>query len=918
MSGNNMPSSNIIVISKDVYDEVIRLEKEKRKKQILSMPQSSLEKRHVENAKIYPSRGDMLELLPKSSVCAELGVNEGGFSRQILDSVLPKKLHLIDSWDSERYKNAYNTVLNAFDKELQSEKIEINRGYSTEVLKVFPDRYFDWVYIDTTHSYEQTKAELEICRVKVREGGIIAGHNYSMGNWIGQVKYGVVEAVHEFCLKYDWKFIGISMEIGYASFALQKIDYQTFNPKISIIVPVYNAEKYVNKCLNSIRCQTLKNLEIIVINDGSTDNSGEICDKIAIEDSRVKILHKENGGLSSARNAGIELATGEYVGFVDSDDWVEPQMYEYLLNNAINNKAEISIVGYFLDDVITGKTTPFEKEMPLRILNREEAIRELIEDHLIKNYACNKLYKLSLFDNLRYPDGKNYEDIITTYRTFEKASRVVHHNKHLYHYIQRLDSITYTRKLKDRVDMCQNFQERFKDLQNRYPHLVDSMLKGYAVHGIKNLLRAIENAEVETVIAFEGIINETIVPFIQEHEVKIIKFLPKADKDNFFCFVSAGVTGYKRESVSGIFVSVIMPVYNQEEYLSTSLQSVLSQSLNEIEIICVNDGSTDSSLSVLESYAKNEKRIKVFTQENKGAGYARNVGIQKAKGEFLAFLDADDWYPNSNVLEKLYNVAKNNHVDICGGSLYRVRDNVNVLDENFIFQEDGRVKYSDYQADWFYQRFIYNARLIRNNNVLFPHYKRYQDVPFFVKAMVCASEFYAIKDFTYCQRETIGVTLRSLEQTIEMLYGIIDVLKLSNCNNLGKLFQRTVTRISNDKSIVYYCKNSNDEILLSTLSLANSVINASLLQSDKNYVLPCLSVLECNQIVNQLNKNNNANIEELQNELQVLKQSKSFRIGQMIVFIPSKMIRFVRCCKDHGIPYTLRYAIKKLVSKLTR
>src|SRR5690554_2626737 len=122
------------------------------------------------------------------------------------------------------------------------------------------------------------------------------------------------------------------------------------NGLLSIIVPVYNMEQYIEKCIMSIFLQTYKNIEIILIDDGSTDNSGNLCDKYSVIDPRVKVIHKENGGLSSARNAGLEVAMGEYIGFVDPDDWIEPTMYETMYSNIKKNKSEICICNYIIDN----------------------------------------------------------------------------------------------------------------------------------------------------------------------------------------------------------------------------------------------------------------------------------------------------------------------------------------------------------------------------------------------------------------------------------------------------------------------------------------------------------------------------------------------------------------------------------------
>lgn len=189
------------------------------------IPKYVLSQKHISSLRALVNRKALLEILPKNAVVAELGVNKGDFSRQILDICHPQKLHLVDIWNTERYHNGLKLdIENKFEKEFASGQLQINLGLSTDVVKDFPDNYFDWIYIDTEHSYRCTIAELESYASKIKPGGIIAGHDYMMGNWTGMVRYGVIEAVNEFCFKNDWEIIYVTMDITeYQSFAIKKI-----------------------------------------------------------------------------------------------------------------------------------------------------------------------------------------------------------------------------------------------------------------------------------------------------------------------------------------------------------------------------------------------------------------------------------------------------------------------------------------------------------------------------------------------------------------------------------------------------------------------------------------------------------------------------------------------------------------------
>ena len=248
---------------------------------------------------------------------------------------------------------------------------------------------------------------------------------------------------------------------------------------ISIVVPIYNVEKYLKKCVDSIINQTYKNLEIILVDDGSPDNCGKICDEYSTKDKRIKVIHKKNGGLSDARNAGIEAATGKYIGFVDSDDYIKEDMYENLYNDMLKYDVDISICGYY--EIFENK----EKiEIPdnqnVQIYNNLEIIRELLLNYKygVTDHASNKLYKIGLFrnNNIRYPKGYLYEDIGTTYLLFEKANKISYNKKIGYYYIRRKSSILGNKNKKLIFDLLKMINSRYEYLEKKYPELKNELI----------------------------------------------------------------------------------------------------------------------------------------------------------------------------------------------------------------------------------------------------------------------------------------------------------------------------------------------------------------------------------------------------------------------------------------------------------
>jgi glycosyltransferase involved in cell wall biosynthesis len=208
--------------------------------------------------------------------------------------------------------------------------------------------------------------------------------------------------------------------------------------KISVIVPIYNVEEYLKRCINSICGQSYVNLEIILVNDGSTDTCPGICDEYRKKDSRVRVINKQNGGLSDARNIGLEYATGDYISFVDSDDYIAKNMLEILVNTCITENCEIAVCGVvrkYSDREISTSSDLVE------VLDNKTAFEYLIKGKYFHDYAWNKLYKSELFRDIRYPVGKIYEDVFTTYKVFARANKVGYIDQPLYYYVQRDGSI---------------------------------------------------------------------------------------------------------------------------------------------------------------------------------------------------------------------------------------------------------------------------------------------------------------------------------------------------------------------------------------------------------------------------------------------------------------------------------------------
>lgn len=221
--------------------------------------------------------------------------------------------------------------------------------------------------------------------------------------------------------------------------------------KISVIVPVYNMEKYIHRCINSILDQTFKDFELILVDDGSLDKSGKICDLYSEKDNRIKVIHKKNGGLSDARNTGLDIAQGEFISFVDSDDYIESDMYEKLLIACEVNNSKIAMCGRY--NVHGEEVKPMFSFEGLKIWDSKKAIENLLTWDNIDSSACDKLFNRDLFNGVRFPVGKYSEDIFVMARIIHNAGKVVHIGEAKYYYFHRSNSITTEKFSEKKLDL---------------------------------------------------------------------------------------------------------------------------------------------------------------------------------------------------------------------------------------------------------------------------------------------------------------------------------------------------------------------------------------------------------------------------------------------------------------------------------
>ena len=266
-------------------------------------------------------------------------------------------------------------------------------------------------------------------------------------------------------------------------------------PEISIIVPIYNVEKYLPRCIESILAQTFTNFELILVNDGSEDDSGEVCDRYAKEDKRIKVIHKKNGGVSSARNAGLKNSIGNYIGFVDPDDYIKKDMFNILYNLCKKNNADISICKNSRE--INGKVLEGKTDMSIKELSNNEAMKELFKAELYRFALWNKLFRYKCFEGVLFPEGRIHEDLSITYKLIASAQKVMFINYEGYIYVKRDLSILTQKYNENRLQSFKAWNEIIEFMKQKYENILDYAITCYIYWSIDNIYYILNQVDDE-------------------------------------------------------------------------------------------------------------------------------------------------------------------------------------------------------------------------------------------------------------------------------------------------------------------------------------------------------------------------------------------------------------------------------------
>ena len=401
------------------------------------------------------------------------------------------------------------------------------------------------------------------------------------------------------------------------------------NELISIIVPIYNVENYLRECLDSIQNQTYKNFECIMINDGSTDSSQQISEEY-LTDSRFTLINQSNKGLSGARNTGISHIREEstFISFVDSDDYIYPDFLETLIEH-IEDGVDIieGMIEYFHDEIKVDRVChDFEKQT---LMTKDDKLGKFALNEL-RVSVFPKLFRKSLLTEDFFPEGWIFEDLAVVPELISHSGKWIKLPKVIYGYRIRPNSITTKEFSEEKLDVFKIFEKY--DLFFKYESDRTKLL----VEKIKYLH-----------------LNYHDIEFVPENNQ--YKQLYEQEKQKLL----SKIADYESKTL----ISIIVPIYNVENYLRQCLDSIISQTYQNFECLLINDGSPDNSADICREYVSKDSRFRYFEKENGGVSSARNFGIECSKGQYITFIDSDDWV-DSDYLEVLYRALIEEQADI--------------------------------------------------------------------------------------------------------------------------------------------------------------------------------------------------------------------------------------------------------------
>lgn len=632
-------------------------------------------------------------------------------------------------------------------------------------------------------------------------------------------------------------------------------------PLVSVLIPVYNVEDYLERCLDSVLNQTLTQIEVICVNDGSTDRSPEILKEYQENDSRIVIVNKQNGGLPSARNAGIEKARGEYVGFVDSDDYVQPNMFEKLYKTAKAEKSDVVICGAnILPEVPRASDWLYACLSPSHRKYEKFDPEMLFNDMTVTPFLWRTLIKKSLIDqnHLRLKEDIMIgEDKAFQCKVYPLANSITVIPDKLYNYFWCREGSLMNQTVYG------DPEKKVLEHGRLVSHIADTVLHYEEKEDLKK-------AFLEWSIPF---LYEDFIFLSLKNKAAMAGRMVDVWNSCGYAEYQFDLPDWKREMMEYFRqvseekavlprLSVVMPVDIEAEYLEETIRNVLAQSLKELEFIIVNNGTKNENYAILHKYLFKDKRIRLLNIPHTSYAEALNRGTSLASAPYISFMETYDWYEREDSLEKWIEYAEKNPADICG-SVYCMKDMPGALAGNYRYIADPKEDVGRYIESDFHN-LLYRTEYLKKNQMLFRSSTILTGFEFLTAACLKTEKRVWYQEVTYVHRDIhkpdwistdkckkvldILVKLMKLSVETKCAYLHVKIIEMLNGDSLGKIIVNNTRAFQGSMHDFPNGENSQVEVIDSLMKIA-SLVDPDFLsvygyQADRVYIKTLYEVIK--------------------------------------------------------------------------
>ncbi len=724
-------------------------------------------------------------------------------------------------------------------------------------------------------------------------------------------------------------------------------------PKVSVIIPVYNVEKYLKECLDSIIGQTLEEIEIICVDDGSTDSSLSILQEYGKRDPRIIILTQENQGAGAARNKGLAIAKGEYLSFLDADDFFEKKMLQEIYQTALEVDADIVVYGadryiqnehrYVSVGSVNYKLLPSQKcfaasDIPKNIFRA------------VVGWTWDKLFKRSFIQecDLKFQEIRVHNDLLFTFAAWISAGKI----------IIKKDVFTHQRK-RGGGSISDEFKEWWCTFDALYAlkqyieehHLKERFFTDYINYAVYLMLYNSKRLDEKSYQNFCNYMKKDWMQQLGFFEVSDDIFYNQKEletcKQIMFSSEISGVKQYNKTMVEEIKVSVIVPMLNSIQYIDECIISILNQTLHEIEVICIDAGSNDGTLERLQYYANIDTRVKIINSNKKSYGYQVNLGLSVAKGKYFAIVESDD-YIIEDMYETLYNLAVKYDLDSVKSDfcLFFGDGNDRSFTHRYLTQDR---KYYDkvlapdndinlFRASNINPPGIYSLDFMRQYNIklnetpgasfqdnglwfqIFVHSKRmlFYPRPLYMIRRDNENSSVKSKSKIFCMCDEYDYIRRTLKTTDELERKYAPICALYRYH----AYTFTLNRIAEEYKLSFLYKFSYDFSNLDSFGELKEelfskqqwdIMHQIMRDPYQYYCARYIHNVTLPQTTSNLNTTESIQIKLLQeklkaanSEIHAIHSSWTYRIGSFFTWLPRKIRGGIYCFQEHGLGYTMR------------